>query len=262
MTMYRLDHNLYHDQYRANQGVQDLNSLQIRTDCGWQPLDRRRATEFGAAPVEVLFDDIEQQCVDMISRYPFVVGCAAWFTSEPIAAALAKCEEGCQIVVQKEDFLRPDSESNSTFAARMREMYASLRCRHDRYHLGELVSSLSYCSDPTIEAVRCVGNHNSDRNPAFPRMHHKFLVFCNMGKRVIDGGGDRKYEVSYPIPAAVWTGSFNLTKNAGRSLENVVVIRSPQVADHYYQEWERIVALSEPLNWDTPWCMPEWRIGT
>jgi hypothetical protein len=58
----------------------------------------------------------------------------------------------------------------------------------------------------------------------------------------------------------VWTGSFNLTKNATRSLENVVVIRCPRIALAYYDEWMQVEAISEPLDWAIQWPCPEWKI--
>jgi len=30
----------------------------------------------------------------------------------------------------------------------------------------------------------------------------------------------------------------------------------------YYREWAHVLALSEPLDWTSEWCAPEWRIGT
>jgi hypothetical protein len=38
-----------------------------------------------------------------------VIGCIAWLTNTKIIQALRKVDQGVQIIVQKEDFLRPDS---------------------------------------------------------------------------------------------------------------------------------------------------------
>jgi hypothetical protein len=35
-----------------------------------------------------------------------------------------------------------------------------------------------------------------------------------------------------------------------------------KVVEAYYREWERIEVISEPLNWETDWVEPEWRLGT
>lgn len=116
-----------------------------------------------------------------------------------------------------------------------------------------MISELSTGGDISIDAVRCVGNLNREKSPAFPRMHNKFLVFCN----IEDREGCEIVE-----PYAVWSGSFNFTYNAANSLENAVLIRQPEIVKAYYREFGQIMALSEPLNWDSEWSAPEWRIGT
>jgi phosphatidylserine/phosphatidylglycerophosphate/cardiolipin synthase-like enzyme len=139
----------------------------------------------------------------------------------------------------------------------LRRLYESIKQLPERHRLGGLAGSLSVCCDPTIQPVRCVGNHNREKKPAFPRMHNKFLVFCD----VLESGGDlySGFEVK---PYTVWTGSFNLTKNAAMSLENALVLTDPNIVRAYFREWEQILALSEPLDWGSDWCEPEWRIGT
>lgn len=63
-------------------------------------------------------------------------------------------------------------------------------------------------------------------------------------------------------PYAVWTGSFNITKNAGMSFENALYITDMAIVNAYYQEFSQITALSESLNWFKDWVEPQWRIGT
>ena len=62
--------------------------------------------------------------------------------------------------------------------------------------------------------------------------------------------------------ACVWTGSYNISQTAAKSLENAVVIRDQVIAQAYFNEWSQIMALSEPLDWESEWVAPEWRIGT
>ena len=87
----------------------------------------------------------------------------------------------------------------------------------------------------------------------FPRMHNKFLAFCDANLT----GDEMRL-----VPRAVWTGSFNMTRNATRSFENAVVLTDPDIVAAYYREWEQILSLSEPLDWTSHWCEPEWRIGS
>jgi phosphatidylserine/phosphatidylglycerophosphate/cardiolipin synthase-like enzyme len=80
-------------------------------------------------------------------------------------------------------------------------------------------------------------------------MHHKFLVFCRYSINE---------ELAWPyIPYAVWTGSFNITKNGSRSLENAVYIQHPEVAMHYFFEWQQILEVSETLDWTSPYAAPD-----
>ncbi len=115
---------------------------------------------------------------------------------------------------------------------------------------------MSIASDPSIEAVRCVGNHNRDKKPAFPRMHNKFLVFAKVSP------GSDEHESETIEPYAVWTGSFNFTKNATKSLENALYITEPSIVKAFFDEYGQIAAVSEPLDWTSDWAEPEWRIGT
>lgn len=167
--------------------------------------------------------------------------------------ALASCEH-VSIVVQKEDFLRPDLGERPGWAQQLRRLYGELPSPLTRYDLPGLVPSLSYASDPSIAAVRCVGHHNRERKAASPRMHNKFLVFCDHGR---DENGDPRL-----VPRRVWTGSYNISVNAAASWENAVLIHSTEIADAYALEFGQIMAFSEALDWTSDWVAPEYRIGT
>lgn len=210
--------------------------------------------------ISVYFRGLESHLIKLISEAEVVVGCVAWLTSEAIINALA--ETKCAIVVQKEDFLRPDIGSNGNWNRRLRKLYDRLKSPSERYYLGDLVGMLSVGGDPAAPPVRCVGNYNKDKSPAFPRMHNKFLVFCEWGT-ITKGTGERwEYTQSILSPHTVWTGSFNFTKNAALSLENAIVIKDTKIAKAYFDEWQQIYAMSESLDWESIWSAPEWRIGT
>jgi len=87
-------------------------------------------------------------------------------------------------------------------------------------------------------------------------MHNKFLVFRKAS------GVDAESGRPQLDPYAVWTGSFNFTRNATASLENALVLTDPAIVRACYQEWEQILALSELLDWESDWIEPEWRIGS
>jgi hypothetical protein len=210
----------------------------------------------GSQELRVHFRDLAMALEGYIAEADLVVGCVAWLTHEGLLRALASVPEGVALVVQKEDFLRPDMQPVSrTWSQWLRAQYATLPAPPNRYEYAAPLRDCTTCGEPEIDPVRCVGNYNEDHAPAFPRMHHKFLVFCRMATR--------KSSLDSPVePYAVWTGSFNLTQNATNSLENALYITTPAIVQAYYHEWAQIEALSEPLDWEHVWVTPEWRLGS
>ena len=204
----------------------------------------------------VYFRHLKSKLIGHINEYSIMVGCVAWLTDFDILRALSSKESS--IIVQKEDFLRPDLQSNRfNWKNTLRMAYKSLHFDYERYAFHDnVLSHMSICADPSIEPVRCVGNFNSGKKPAFPRMHNKFIVFCKYKPE------DNDDVWGSIIPCAVWTGSFNFTKNAGYSFENALFINNPDIAMGYFKEYGFIAGLSEPLDWTSKWCEPEWRIGT
>jgi hypothetical protein len=206
--------------------------------------------------VQVLFRKQEEEIVKLIKEFKngLILGCIAWLTSKPILTALASCKN-VQIVVQKEDFLRPDIgfKNTDSWRTELSKLYKAITCEMVRYDFKAPMNNLSYCADPTVDAIRCVGNHNKDKNPAFPRAHHKFLIFCKIT--------NEKY-----LPIKVLTGSFNLTKNAVQSFENAVIFTDnsgkSELFEAFINEHHQIFAISEKLNWTESWATPEFRIGS
>lgn len=245
------------------QRLQNLNHAVITNADGpdvWLP-DARAPTMAMDGRVEIHFDNLESALVKEITDHTTVVGCVAWLTNERVLRALSGCEM-VSMIVNKEDFLRPDKGNWSQ--RKIKELYSKIRdgCRIS------LGAYYSIGGDPTYEAVRCVGV-SSDRKNVPPRMHHKFLVFCeiqqkrfNYTNHLVDPPSEECEERDVVIPVAVWTGSFNASENGTRSLENVIIIRDKVVAAAYYSEWKTLLGISEPLNWESEYVYPEWRIGT
>ena len=65
-------------------------------------------------------------------------------------------------------------------------------------------------------------------------MHHKFLIFFDENLN----------------PTGVWTGSYNLTNNSNKSLDNAIYLEDINIIKNYIYEFEQIMFLSEKLNWD------------
>lgn len=234
--------------------MKDLNSYQLDNDGNFKLNFTDNSTTSNSG-VSVYFRDIEERLLQHISEADAVFGAVAWLTSHSVLDALAKLKN-VSIVVQKEDFLRPDIGANSNFKNSLRTKYNTLKCHLTRYSFSNILSSVSVSSDPSITPVRCVGNHNTEKKPAFPRMHNKFLIFAKIQE------GKDEYSIETITPYAVWTGSFNLTKNATMSLENALFITEPEIVNAYFQEYGQIAAMSEELDWTSEWATPEWRIGT
>lgn len=216
----------------------------------------RSAHLFWGVHTQVVFDDIEHVVNLEISEAHHVVGCIAWLTNETLLDTLAK-KSSVSIVVQKEDFLRPDGLYDPAWKQRLRKQYKAIpgveiRCCDDNGAIpcvlsGTVVERMNQGGDP-VEAIRCFGMRsakNSDHRG--PLMHHKFAVL--FGEDVT-------------TPYAVITGSWNWTRNATKSIENILVIRDEKVAATYFNEYVQILANSEPLDWTAEYVKPEWRMGT
>jgi hypothetical protein len=223
------------------------------------PLDNRPASA-QACGVTAFFGNLESHLCNAIRSADFVVGCAAWLTNHRILNALSAPKWGCQVVVQKEDWLRPDigSDRQGQWKGVLRERYDELHCDIDRHEFSRSLEmpflSENWCVDE--HGIRCAGNHNSARSPAFPRMHHKFFVMCDVEV-------DAEFHMPTKIVGrSVWTGSFNPTANGTKSRENAVLIASDEIAQAFLREWFQVYAISEPLDWESEWCQPEYRIGT
>jgi hypothetical protein len=250
--------------------MENLNELSISTDNGVVGLTDHNTLMKNLAfdKVEVYFKNLEKALIQKIvdNSDGFIFGSVAWLTSESIIDALSKCDN-VQILIQKEDFLRPDYCDNANEKQRRtkyRRLYAKLKFIHDRYDCVEPICNLSVCGDPTVDPVRCVGNFNFGQKKAMPRAHNKFLVFCKQVK-VSTSGTRQNKEIIYKS-VAVWTGSFNFTANAERSFENAIYLEDTSggnpIINSYLKEHHQIFALSEPLDWEHEWSEPEYRIGT
>lgn len=239
----------------------DLNGILIPNADGPDEPLAAYDVESADAAVTVHMRGLDRALIERIRESEAVFGCVAWLTHPGVLRALST-KQTVALVVQKEDFLRPDIAAAPGFARSLRQAYAMLRSPHWRCDYPSPLCYMSVANDPRLDPVRCFVNHNSIRKATSPRMHHKFFVFAtvrNPPPEVVDQ--NLPWEDGFD-PYAVWTGSFNPTVNGTRSLENAVYIRHRGIAEAYYKEWAQIMAASEPLDWESEWCAPEWRIGT
>ena len=241
------------------------NLLIIDAENNHQPLENFsiKSSNSSFETFNVLFRNQEEELIKIINEFKngAIFGCVAWLTAVPILKALSKCSN-VQIIVQKEDFLRPDTSTRNinSWESNLRKLYNDVTCSLDRYQFKKPISELSICGEITVEGIRCVGNHNSNHQSAFPRSHHKFLVFCTLDKEI-----PNSWEPRYKA-VGVWTGSFNLTKNATQSFENVLYFIDAsgdnQIINFFLREHHQIFTISEQLDWEKSWSTPEFRIST
>lgn len=194
----------------------------------------RNGKRFKPCLIRPVFRDIERAIIDQIRKSDFVCGCVAWLTNISILEALSEIE-GCQFVVQVEDWLRPDSGEYSLQKQRdLIERLSGIRNFTVPYVLNSH-------SDFYLSPLRLAGvPKNTDRNQ--PRMHHKFALFGNRVSEEDDSSLERI------VFHTVFTGSFNWTRNATNSLENGVFMRGADVVDAYSREYFEVLLTSRTIK--------------
>ncbi|WIE80878.1 phospholipase D-like domain-containing protein [Curtobacterium sp. MCSS17_016] len=182
------------------------------------------------------FTGITDKLLDFIRGSDAIVGCVAWVTNRDVIGALA--ERPVALIVNKEYALR--STDRKVHSQRQRQNLSELRGGLRRQDFPAPLRDIPTGPD-SIEPVRCVGHITRGTAGNTPLMHSKFIVRLQRGK-----------------PVAVWTGSFNFTVNAASNVENVVEIHDKVIAQAYLDEFARIAALSEPLEFKAGKADPAW----
>ena len=119
------------------------------------------------------------------------------------------------MLVQKEDFLRPDSKGSKES---LRKSYNSLYSGLYGAEIPGLLNYVQYSEAFEIDPIRCVGSVSSDMKKAFPRMHNKFLIGCDYSVEVekLDYAEHNLYQRPFQLTCAqvrevmeaMATGSF------------------------------------------------------
>lgn len=200
---------------------------------------------FKDGDVSVYFRGLKDRLISEINNSEIVLGAVAWLTDYDLLEAMSK--KPCQIVLQKEDFLRPDMEVilSRSSKLKLREAYNNLSFEYTSVSFSNKIFELSYDEIFDIEPVRCFGLLTEKMKHCSPKMHNKFLIFCEFDTNT------NKIK-----PKKVWSGSANLTEMSMYSLENAILIDNETIALQYLKEYEYIYYLSESLNWDSTWVSP------
>lgn len=191
--------------------------------------------------IEVFFRDLEKHLIQAITQADCIIGAIAWLTNSAVLDALS--QKKVLLVVQKEDFLRPDLASTitPTRILHLRKTYDLCQAiDQERWRIGPFSQGIK---PPFQEAIRCFGINAQNKRFCSPKMHNKFFVFC-------------KKEAGIICPYAVWTGSYNATSLSNYSLENAMIVHSREIACAYAAEAQMIYLQSEPLDWSSRWIAP------
>lgn len=195
--------------------------------------------------IEVYFENIETHIINKIRKYDYVVGYIAWLTNENILKELAN-KKSVLIVIQEEDFLRPDIKFKGDklkWKNKIKKLYDELESDEGIYLGFEGINCANLFG---FSGIRRMGKLNTDKSPAFPRMHNKFIICFNKNDEEVFIKKDC-------IIGEVLTGSFNYTENSNYSLENVVCIKDNKVISSYFSHFSKICSLTVPLDWDGNW---------
>ena len=151
------------------------------------------------------------------------------------------------LVVQKEDFLRPDLKSTLTASdkATLYQAYDALKPFDGRkVPVGPFDQALYPEKLAHLAPVRSFGYCVPTQMYRVPKMHNKFLAFLQQD-------ASDTYQ-----PTSVWTGSLNFTAMSLNSLENAVVIHDPKIAEAFICEAQIIYLKGDPLDWESDWINP------
>lgn len=245
----------------------NLNNLKRRrTDMG----DNNREILLSDLSVEIelksitkaaaYFRDLETYLLRHIDQAEAVVGCVAWLTNLKILHALST-KQAVSIIVQKEEFLRPDLEPlTPNWKAILRRHYDAIppivnpgNLMAGWLEIRESEDAIGLGTPLYAVGMRCIG-YTKSQEQTLPRMHHKFLVFL----RQRDKADKKVEEGAWPyLPYAVWTGSYNITKNGNCSLENALYVQDMRLAEAYCNEWAQLIEVSEPIDWTKPYSAPD-----
>ena len=193
--------------------------------------------------VEVFFRNQKEVLLDLIRAHEVIVGAVAWITDTDVLAELARRQT--LLVIQKEDFLRPDMETRLSEEARNRllKAYSEFKPFDATKLAAGPFTQAGDASVSRLPPILCFGRCVPGKMYMTPRMHNKFFVFFEKD--------DELYR-----PASVWTGSLNITQLNLMSLENSVLIRDELVAGAYAEEAQIIYLNGEPLDWKQKWINP------
>jgi hypothetical protein len=207
----------------------DLNQIRKETDdtsavCGGLMM-------LGPIPsVTPHFSDLENILSDYINSASYVLGCVAWLSNPNIIEAL-KRKSGIKIIINQESHFQEDLLRQTSHIQYIRRQYSTLKNLSKDMLFDDcfLCKSIEPEYLKALEITGAVVSHGIAGCSSL--MHNKFLIFLD--------------QTFYPI--GVWTGSYNMTMNSNKCLENAVYLTDIWVTRKYLQEFFMILKHSNQI---------------
>jgi len=196
--------------------------------------------------------NIQTEIIVLLQQWPVFVGCHSWLSDYEILRNMERKSVG--FCINKETTYHMVKASDKEYAATLMGKYNMMK-RFDSMSFSSLHRNTILGKTEktaTTDVIRCMGvsTHGRKENP---RMHNKILILGILMKNIND-------ESLVFSPRVGVTGSYNLTMNARRSLENVCIIQEPTIVQSMYCEWAQIMIYSEPLQWISDLPFPVMRL--
>lgn len=159
------DHLEYDDLYfpKRTQEPINLNEFFPADEDGYG-IEKKFDQSITSENISVYFRNLEKHLIKHIKESDAIFGAVAWLTNFNILEALRGKQVA--IVIQKEDFLRPDinNDYSAKWKEKLRIAYANLGSNYlgMYYFEDNIMSRLSYGSEEATygwaESIRCAGN--------------------------------------------------------------------------------------------------------
>jgi hypothetical protein len=200
-------------------------------------------------------------------EHVYLLGCVAWLSDNQIIAKMKECA-GCIIIINDEKY---STKARSTtlqnllqlprITTHFRELFQfspnKIMQTYDnkedtiislepseRGNLGKFGPILTLGSRPLTSPETSMRENSSssmtEHSSLFqggPILHSKYLIFC------VWYGKDHEF-----VPAAVWTGSINLTTKSRQNQENALLLRSIPVAKAFYEDFVNSFQAALPVR--------------
>lgn len=192
--------------------------------------------------------NMKEHVLGYINKASYCIGCVAWCTDFDILDRLAS-KKGVQIVIQQ-DKVATRAYKHDTFRVRLRDKYRSLPkfdwpnwervfwagipdippsiSRRPSQVLAKDNCSIRYAGCKQTQEAR----EKAREEEQVSLMHHKFLLYADERGRI--------YGVSF--------GSFNFTRNASDSDEDLHYIEDPRVVQKFFMTYLDVLQHSCPLR--------------